>query len=115
MTVNHPTRVTKLVEPWFEKAFALHALGERVTWEIMFGMAQDQAGNVLPLLQLFSQIPGAQLGSAHMDLAQIHVHGIDEDRVTDAGRGAVDRMMEARSQTLAAGNGHKPGGGLILP
>ena len=111
MTVNHPARVTKLVEPWFETAFALHALGERVTWELMFGMAQDPAGNVLPLLQLYSQIPGARLGSAHIDLAQIHVNGIDEDRVTEAVKGAVDRMMEARSQTLAAGNGHgKPGG-----
>jgi citrate lyase gamma subunit len=48
-----------------------------------------------------------------MDLAQIAALGVDEDRVSQEVRGAVDRMLGARTQSLAAGNGGS--GKLIVP
>jgi hypothetical protein len=112
MTKHVHTHLSRVIDPWFEEAFALHALGERVTWEVVFVMLQTPDGQVIPCFQLFSMIPGVSLGTAHMDLAQIGALGIDEKRVSEEVRGAVDRMLNARSQSLAQANG---GGKLILP
>ena len=120
---NLPTRLLDMVLPWIVQAFTLHAFGERVIYEINFAVMQLPQG-VVPLLSLFSQIPGPQLGAPHIDIAQFPALGITEERCDNEVKGAMERMLGARSKALtaalAAGNGHVPGGqvgskGLIIP
>lgn len=120
---NLPTRLFDQILPWFEQAFTLHAFGEQVTWDLNWVIAPTPQG-LVPLLQLYSHIRGSQLGGNHVDLAQMQMVGFDEEKCDAEVRGAMDRMLKARSeslaQVLAEGNGGVPPGarspgGIVLP
>jgi hypothetical protein len=119
---NLPIRLLDQVVPWIDQAYTLHGFGERVIWEVTFGVLQPAPKQFAPILTLFSQIPGAQL-QPHIDIAQIAALGVTEEACDQMVREAMGRMLHARtdalSQALAEGNGAPPGrtvrGGLILP
>jgi hypothetical protein len=126
---NYPVRLMDMIAPWFEQAFTLHAFGEQVTWDINWVVAQVPPGpgqppRLVPLVQLYSHIRGSQLGSNHVDLAQMELVGFDEEEADNQVRDAMGRMLKARSETLAQalaeGNGAPPPGarspgGIVLP
>lgn len=124
MKKNQPIRMLDQVVPWVEQAFSLHGYGERIVWEIVFGIVQHPQG-MAPIFTLLSTIPGPRLDSGpHIDIAQVAALGITEEICDDTVRGAMARMLEARSkalaQALAPGNGAPPpakrsAGGIVLP
>ena len=105
--MNDPVRLTRRATPWFDAAIRTHALGERVIWELTFVIIRTPAGDLMPVVQLYTEIPTAMLGAgAHIDVAQIPAAGLDEARADAEVRAALDRLLQRRTAELAVTNGH---------
>lgn len=103
-----PTRLTRRVAPWFEAAIRTNALGERLLWEITFAIQQNAAGQPIPVIVLYLELPSAMLGNVLVDVSFIPVVGLRDLRVDKDVRDAIGRLMQQRSAELAQLNGHRP-------
>lgn len=92
-----PVRITRRVAPWFEAAFRSHALGERLTWEIVFAI-NPQVG---PHLVLYSEIPAGVLGSVHVDVTQVRTIGLSQPMADRVVCEVIERLLQLRSRALA--------------
>jgi hypothetical protein len=100
-------RMTERVTPWIEAALKEHALGQRGTWEVSFGMAQTPQG-MIAVLMLYLAIPAALIGSVHAHITQMPLPAV-EANVKEAVRQMTTELLERRKAELATPNGHVPG------
>ena len=101
-------RLTDKVGAWVEPALKTHALGERVTWELIPAPAQTEQGVVLMLL-LYLEIPGALVGSKIGDITHMPAHAVTQQSIDMDVKAALDRLFAQRTTQLSATNGHAPG------
>jgi hypothetical protein len=106
-------RLKEVYDPWFEAAFDQASMGERVRWELGFGIQQLQAGpgqppQMMPMIMIYAELPAAALGDTHLLFGQLPALGLIEEVVHREVRVLVEKLFEIRSQALAQGNGRRP-------
>lgn len=115
--MSSQTKIMDEVNMWIREGFKTHLPGsERASWEAVFVVQQTPDGNIVPLVVLYTQIPAAQIGSAHMNIAQLSVLGLTIEAVVSSVKNVLDSLWEHRTAELTQTNGHgSPPGKLVLP
>ena len=115
MDEHNVIRISRRVLPWFEEAFRIQALGQRVAWEAVFGIGQDQ-GRMIPVFLIYVELPAHQLGHVHTQIAQLGVLGLTEAGVQAAVSTMLGKLHELRRAELdVSGNGgNGVPGGLVI-
>jgi hypothetical protein len=91
------------IRPWFAAAFRTQALGERVGWEMTFGMGQTPEG-IVPCFLVYAQLPGATLGRFHTKTIQVVTLGLTEEGVQRAVRDVLAELHGMRRNELTVVN-----------
>ncbi len=91
------------IRPWFEAAFRTQALGERVGWEMVFGLGQTPQG-IVPCFLIYAQLPGATLGRFHTKTIQVVTLGLNEEGVQRAVRDMLAELHQMRRDELVVTN-----------
>jgi len=86
---------------------AIEKTGEDLSYAASIAVAQEG-----PVFMVLLTLPGAIINSTHNALTPLTI-GADEHLVDHMVRDALEALLQARSASLAAGNGHLPEG--ILP
>lgn len=101
-------RLTDTLTPWFAEAFTRHALGERITWDLILGAQSGPGGGAMPVLLVYASIPSATLGDTHLLFAQMGGLGVTQEIIEREVRVLVDKLFEIRTQAMFQGNGRAP-------
>lgn len=110
------TLILDEVRMWLRDAFKQHLGTERASWETVFQVQQNEQGQVLPYVILYTQINAAKIGDFHMNVVQLATLGLTPEVVNRGVQQVLEALWKARSDALLQPNGHKETPGqIILP
>lgn len=95
-------RLSERITPWLADAIAVHALGERVTWDVALTVVPTEQGPT-PMLMIYLEIPAAVLGEYHSHVSLMPPHGLTQLGIEQTVKAGVGQLLDVRSRALSNG------------